>query len=190
MNNDESNLIKLQLISFTSNVKELKPNDVFNKFLQAHSTETLKHTDKRLSFLWKHNKEDIKVMIYTITELNRDYNGITDVVCYFVFVHSINADMNNIHTIITYIHNNCDHSRKIFFVCAKNEANERAEDILRGALKQYGWNYQVKIINVNEDKAVAEFIMQTFNQCRLQVEKESAETETKDEGQSKSCVLI
>jgi hypothetical protein len=33
MNNDESNLIKLQLISFTSDITALKPNDVFDKFL-------------------------------------------------------------------------------------------------------------------------------------------------------------
>ena len=52
-----------------------------------HSPEIFKHTDTSLSFLWKHNKEDIKVMIYTIMELNRDYNRINDVVCYFVFIH-------------------------------------------------------------------------------------------------------
>ena len=191
MNNDESNLIKLQLISFTSNINALKPNDVFNKFLQVHSPEILKHSDKRLSFLWKHNKEEIKVMIYTITELNRDYNGINDVVCYFVFIHSIEADMNNVNEIITYIHINCDHSRKIFFVCEKNEKNDQhAEQKLKEKLKPYGWNFQIKIVNINEDKVIAEFITHTFDQCKLQLEKESEEKEKKDEGQSKSCMVI
>lgn len=193
MNNDESNLIKLQLISFTSDITALKPNDVFDKFLQVHTPQILKHSDKRLSFLWKHNNEEIKVMIYTITELNRDYNGINDVVCYFVFIHNIETDVNSVNDIITYIHNNCDRSRKVFIVCDKNEMNvQHAEQQLHDKLKPYGWNYQIKIVNVNEDKQlIAQFIMQTFDQCKLQLEKESEnEMEMKDDGQSKSCTVI
>ena len=193
MNNDESNLIKLQLISFTSNITALKPNDVFDKFLQVHSSQILKHSDKRLSFLWRHKQEEIKVMIYTITELNRDYNGINDVVCYFVFIHNIETDVNSVNDIITYIHNNCDRSRKVFIVCDKNENNvQHAEQQLHDKLKSYGWNYQIKIVNVNEDKQhIAQFIMQTFDQCKSQLEKEiENEMEMKDEGQSKSCTVI
>ena len=117
----EINEKTIQIVAFTTNIDSSQfssPYEIIKIFLKYHDHILLKQR-KGLALAFKISlpkaKSDTHIMICSVLDLLREYNGIKDVNCYLLFIDLENRDSKNqLNLIIQYILKHCNLSKKIY----------------------------------------------------------------------------
>ena len=120
MENDEKTI---QIVAFTTNTDSSQfssPYEIFKIFLKYHDHILLKQR-KGLALAFKISlpkaKTDTQIMICSVLDLLREYNGIKNVNCYLLFIDLESKDSKEqLHLIIQYYLKYCNLSRKIYII--------------------------------------------------------------------------
>ena len=160
---------KIQIVAFSTNESRHTPNDIINIFLDQHSHSIIKKNNQTLAFstVLSNSTESIKVMICSILNLARQYNGINDVNCYLLFIDLENEESKvKFESIINYVRNFCDLNKIIFVLGMIGGNNEEIKYInkeqILNTLKIAQINYEYKEININKIKEVNDIIMEVL----------------------------
>ena len=114
-----------QIVAFTTNETSPSPNDIIKIFLNQHTHIIKTQSQHAFSCEFSFDNNQKKIMMITIPDINRTYQGISDVTFYFFFVHleSLNVQ-NKFQSICSYIKKYCDLSKKIFIFGIIKDNNE------------------------------------------------------------------
>mgnify|MGYP006873241750 CR=1 FL=1 len=108
----------IQIISFTTNDISLNTNNIL-KILLDQYTHAIKNESKHameFDIEFPNSAKPINVMICTLTDLSKEYSGITDVNFYMIFVDLQNEkSKESFESIISYARKYCDCSKKILY---------------------------------------------------------------------------
>ena len=108
---------KIQIVAFSTNETYQNPNDIINTFLEQQNHIILKKTRNAIAFSTQLNnsQKNTKIMICSVLNLSREFTGITDVNCYIIFIDlEKEISKEKFETIISYIKDHCDLTKKIF----------------------------------------------------------------------------
>ena len=76
-------------------------------------------------------------MICSISDLTREYSGITDVNCYLIFIDLKNEkSKESFYLIISFSQNYCDLTKKIYVFGVINEEKDTKQIIFEGDIKK------------------------------------------------------
>ena len=158
-----------QIVAFSPNVSPT-PNDILKKFLSQHiHTIKTESTHVIACELFLENFASKKIMMISVPDLTRTYQGLTDANFYFLFVHLQKAkEQNNLESICSYIKKYCDLTKKIYVFgvlnddfFAKKITKEMVKKILVEKLGK-NVNYQYNEINMMNTKEMGDTILNIF----------------------------
>ena len=188
---------RLQIVAFSTNESRHTPNDIINIFLEQHSHSIIKKTSQTLAFstVLSNSPESIKIMICSVLNLTKQYNGITEVNCYLLFIDLENEESKyKIESIINYAKNFCDLNKKIFALGMISGNNEEIKYINKeqiiNILKIAQTNYEYKEININKIKEVSNIIMEVLVYCSENTIKDYTYQSEKDGDKAYSCDIF
>ena len=188
---------KIQIVAFSTNESRHTPNDIINIFLEQHSHSIIKKNSQTLAFstVLSNSAESIKVMICSILNLGRQYNGISDVNCYLLFIDLENEESKvKFESIINYIRNFCDLNKKIFVLGMLGGNNEEIKYINKeqiiNTLKIAQINYEYKEININKIKEVSDIIMEVLVYASENSIKDYTYQNEKEGDKGNSCAIF
>ena len=188
---------KIQIVAFSTNESRHTPNDIINIFLEQHSHSIIKKNSQTLAFstVLSNSAESIKVMICSILNLGRQYNGISDVNCYLLFIDLENEESKvKFESIINYIRNFCDLNKKIFVLGMIGGNNEEIKYINKeqiiNTLKIAQINYEYKEININKIKEVSDIIMEVLVYASENSIKDYTYQNEKEGDKGNSCAIF
>ena len=160
---------KIQIVAFSTNESRHTPNDIISIFLEQHSHSIIKKNSQTLAFstVLQNSAESTKAMVCSILNLARQYNGISEVNCYLLFIDLENEESKaKFESIINYVRNFCDLNKKIFVLGMIGGNNEEIKYInkeqILNTLKIAQINYEYKDININKIKEVNDIIMEVL----------------------------
>ena len=160
---------KLQIVAFSTNESRHTPNDIISIFLEQNSHSIIKKNSQTLAFstVLSNSTESIKIMICSILNLSRQYQGINDVNCYLLFIDLENEDSKDkFESIINYARNFCDLNKKTFVLGMISGNNEETKymnkEQIINILNIGQINYEYKELNINKIKEVSEIIMEVL----------------------------
>lgn len=149
---------KIQIVAFSTNDTEDTPLDIINKYLSGIKYNILKKTKHAIAFTTKFQnfKYYHKIMICFVSNFNKEYNGITDVNCYLIFINNEKEEnKEKINIILKYINDNCELSKK-FFVLLMNKGNKteiKLDDIKKN-FENLSVKFEIKSLNINNQHEV------------------------------------
>ena len=188
---------RFQIVAFSTNESRHTPNDIINIFLEQHSHSIIKKTSQTLAFstVLSNSPESIKIMICSVLNLTKQYNGITEVNCYLLFIDLENEESKyKIESIINYAKNFCDLNKKIFALGMISGNNEEIKYINKeqiiNILKIAQTNYEYKEININKIKEVSNIIMEVLVYCSENSIKDYTYQSEKDGDKAYSCDIF
>ena len=188
---------KIQIVAFSTNESRHTPNDIINIFLEQHSHSIIKKNSQTLAFstVLSNSAESIKVMICSILNLGRQYNGISDVNCYLLFIDLENEESKvKFESIINYIRNFCDLNKKIFVLGMIGGNNEEIKYINKeqiiNTFKIAQINYEYKEININKIKEVSDIIMEVLVYASENSIKDYTYQKEKEGDKGNSCAIF
>ena len=188
---------KIQIVAFSTNESRHTPNDIINIFLEQHSHSIIKKNSQTLAFSTdlSNSAESIKVMICSILNLARQYNGINDVNCYLLFIDLENEESKvKFESIINYIRNFCDLNKKIFVLGMLGGNNEEIKYINKeqiiNTFKIAQINYEYKEININKIKEVSDIIMEVLVYASENSIKDYTYQNEKEGDKGNSCAIF
>ena len=117
----ENNEKTIQIVAFTTNINTSQfssPYEFIKTFLKYHDHVLLKQR-VGLALAFKaalpKSKSDTKIMICSVLDLLREYNGIKEVNCYLIFIDLENKDSKNqLNLILKYYLKYCNLTKKIY----------------------------------------------------------------------------
>ena len=149
---------KIQIVAFSTNDTEDTPLDIINKYLSGIKYNILKKTKHAIAFTTKFQnfKYYHKIMICFVSNFNKEYNGITDVNCYLIFIDNEKGEnKEKIDNILNYINNNCELSKKFFvFLMNKGTTTEIKLDDIKSNFEKLSVKYEIKFLNSNNQNDV------------------------------------
>ena len=189
MLNKEEKII--QIVSFTTNDTDQTPNDVLKILLEQYTHTLITESKHALEFniVLPKSVETSKIMICSLLDLTREYDGITDVNCYMVFIELQNENSKKcFESIISYIKKYCDLKKEIYVLGMINKNNKSKEFISYGNIKKVmksnKLNYEYIEINFVKTKIIADSLLKIFINLTKESKKKS---EIKNKGQAHSC---
>ena len=108
---------EFQIVAFSTNETTPTANDILKIFLDQHSHIIKVQSMHTISceFTLQNDPQPKKLMMASLSDLNRTYEGISDVSFYFVFVHMDYPHVQkNLELIGSYMKKYCDLSKRIF----------------------------------------------------------------------------
>ena len=188
---------KLQIVAFSTNDTYQTPNDIINMFLEEQNHVLLKKTRNAIAFTTSLNKSQnsTKIMICSILNLGREYTGITDVNCYLIFIDlTKETSKEKFESILNYVKDYCDFSKKIFIFGMINSENTEENKIIQKdeIIKSAGKAeiiYEYNEIDLSKKKEIFNTIMNILIYSSQNSISGEA-TEEKEEGQSGSCEIF
>ena len=186
-----------QIVAFTTNEASPSPNEIIKIFLdqRAHIIKTQSRHAISCEFSFDSNQK--KIMMITLPEINRTYQGISDVSFYFFFVHleSLNVQ-KKFESICSYIKKYCDLSKKIFIfgiVKDSNELNKKNIDYenFKKILDEMKFNYIYNELSMTNKEKIGEILLDIFLSFSPKGEKMTNVNSNKKEvgQQAHSCVF-
>ena len=171
----ENNEKTIQIVAFTTNTDSSQfssPYEIFKIFLKYHDHILLKQR-KGLALAFKISlpkvKSDTQIMICSVLDLLREYNGIKDVNCYLIFIDLENRELKNqFNLIIQYILKHCNLAKKIYIIGLYNNYLENSkkyidEDEIKEIMKETKINkYIYKEMNLEDSQKISDFILEIF----------------------------
>ena len=189
---------KLQIVAFSTNDTYQTPNDIINLFLEEQNHVILKKTRNAIAFTTSLNNssKSTKIMICSVLNLGREYTGITEVNCYIIFVDlSKENSKEKFESILTYMKDYCDLSKKIFILGMINSNNTeenklvKKEEIIKSA-QNSETTYEYKEINLSNTKEISNTIMNILIYSSKNSINGEVVEEEKEEGHSGSCEIF
>ena len=186
-----------QIVAFTTNEASPSPNEIIKIFLdqRAHIIKTQSLHAISCEFSFDSNQK--KIMMITLPEINRTYQGISDVSFYFFFVHleSLNVQ-KKFESICSYIKKYCDLSKKIFIfgiVKDSNELNKKniGYENFKKILDEMKFNYIYNELSMTNKEKIGEILLDIFLSFSPKGEKMTNVDSNKNEvgQQAHSCVF-
>ena len=171
----ENNEKTIQIVAFTTNTDSSQfssPYEIFKIFLKYHDHILLKQR-KGLALAFKislpKEKSDTQIMICSVLDLLREYNGIKDVNCYLIFIDLENRELKNqFNLIIQYILKHCNLAKKIYIIGLYNNYLENSkknidENEIKEIMKETKINkYIYKEMNLEDSQKISDFILEIF----------------------------
>ena len=122
---------RIQLVAFsTHRDTNQTPCDIFKIYLRYHQHTILKKNNLAIAFTstLPKAKEPTKIFMCSVDNLNREYNGITNVNCYIILVDLEKPDSKEkITAIINYLNIHCDTTKKIYVLGLVSETVNEEE---------------------------------------------------------------
>ena len=193
----EINEKTIQIVAFTTNTDSSQfssPYEIIKIFLKYHDHILLKQR-KGLALAFKISlpkaKSDTHIMICSVLDLLREYNGIKDVNCYLLFIDLENRDSKNqLNLIIQYILKHCNLSKKIYIIGLYNNYLENSqknidETEIKEIMKDKGINkFIFKEMNLEDAQKISDFMLEIFVNVEWASNKKKIIKENKE-----SCLI-
>ena len=178
-----------QIVAFTTNETSPSPNDIIKIFLDQHTHIIKTQSQHAISCEFSFNNNQKKIMMITIPDINRTYQGISDVSFYFFFVHleSLNV-LNKFNSICSYIKKYCDLSKKIFiFGIIKDDSELSKKNIsyenFKKILDEMKFNYIYNELSMVNKEKIGKIFLDIFLSNNLFGKKNEVDR------QAHSCVF-
>ena len=194
----ENNEKTIQIVAFTTNINTSQfssPYEFIKTFLKYHDHVLLKQR-VGLALAFKaalpKSKSDTKIMICSVLDLLREYNGIKEVNCYLIFIDLENKDSKNqLNLILKYYLKYCNLTKKIYIIRLYNGYVEHLkknidEKEIKNIIEEANINkYIYKEMNIEDQQKISDFVLEIFvNADNLQKQKKTIR-ENKD-----NCYII
>ena len=194
----ENNEKTIQIVAFTTNINTSQfssPYEFIKTFLKYHDHVLLKQR-VGLALAFKaalpKSKSDTKIMICSVLDLLREYNGIKEVNCYLIFIDLENKDSKNqLNLILKYYLKYCNLTKKIYIIGLYNGYVEHLkknidEKEIKNIIEEANINkYIYKEMNIEDQQKISDFVLEIFvNADNLQKQKKTIR-ENKD-----NCYII
>ena len=187
----------IQIVAFTTNFDPNQfssPYEIIKIFLKYHDHILLKQRNG-LALAFKttlpKSKKETQIMICSVYDLFREYNGIKEVNCYLLFVDLENKDSKNqLDLIIKYFLKYCSLSKKIYIIGIYNSDSENIQKyISEQEIKEIFENSNImkimyKEMNIEDTQKISDYILDIF------VEVEKIATKRKISQENKENCLI
>ena len=196
MDNNESTI---QIVAFTTNINSSQftsPYDFIKIFLKYHDHILLKQRIG-LALAFKtalpKSKSDTQIMICSVLDLLREYNGIKDVNCYLIFIDLESEDSKNkLNLIIRYFLKYCNLTKKIYIIGLYNSYVENLkkkidENEIKKIIEEAKINnkFIYKEINIEDQQKISDFILEIFINVENSPKKKKIIGEKKE-----NCVIF
>ena len=160
---------KFQIVAFSPNDSPT-PNDILKIFLSQHVHTIKTESAHAISCEFTlENSTPKKIMMISVPDITRTYDGLSDVNFYFIFVHLQNFNaQKNFEIICSYISKYCDLNKKIYVFGVVNDdffkktiSKEVLKQIFDEKLRKKV-KYEYYEINMMNKKEVGEVILKIF----------------------------
>ena len=165
----------IQIVAFTTNFDPNQfssPYEIIKIFLKYHDHILLKQRNG-LALAFKttlpKSKKETQIMICSVYDLFREYNGIKEVNCYLLFVDLENKDSKNqLDLIIKYFLKYCSLSKKIYIIGIYNSDSENIQKyISEQEIKEIFENSNImkimyKEMNIEDTQKISDYILNIF----------------------------
>ena len=165
----------IQIVAFTTNFDPNQfssPYEIIKIFLKYHDHILLKQKNG-LALAFKttlpKSKKETQIMICSVYDLFREYNGIKEVNCYLLFVDLENKDSKNqLDLIIKYFLKYCSLSKKIYIIGIYNSDSENLQKyISEQEIKEIFENSNImkimyKEMNIEDTQKISDYILDIF----------------------------
>ena len=169
---------EFQIVAFSPN-EAPSPNDILKIFLSEHIYTIKAESTHAISCeFFLENSSTVKIMMISVPDITRTYQGLTDVSFYFIFVHLQNPNCQKyFESICSYISKYCDLNKIIFVFGVLNDdffkkaiSKETVKKIMDEKLgKNVNYlYYEINMMNKNEvwDIIFNIFFKKNFSQKR------------------------
>ena len=160
---------KIQIVAFSTNESNQTPNDILQILLDQYTHTIIKKSRHAiaLTLVLPDSINSTKIMMCSVLNLTREYTGITDVNCYFIFIDLQNENSKeNFDLIISYFKDYCDLTKKIFIIGFINKDNNTKHIISKEEVKRVmdsgNLNYEYFELNLNKTKEVSDSLLNIF----------------------------
>jgi len=165
----------IQIVAFTTNFDPNQfssPYEIIKIFLKYHDHILLKQRNG-LALAFKttlpKSKKETQIMICSVYDLFREYNGIKEVNCYLLFVDLENKDSKNqLDLIIKYFLKYCSLSKKIYIIGIYNSDSENIQKyISEQEIREIFENSNImkimyKEMNIEDTQKISDYILDIF----------------------------
>jgi uncharacterized lipoprotein YehR (DUF1307 family) len=165
----------IQIVAFTTNFDPNQfssPYEIIKIFLKYHDHILLKQRNG-LALAFKttlpKSKKETQIMICSVYDLFREYNGIKEVNCYLLFVDLESKDSKNqLDLIIKYFLKYCSLSKKIYIIGIYNSDSENIQKyISEQEIKEIFENSNImkimyKEMNIEDTQKISDYILDIF----------------------------
>ena len=189
----EANEKIIQIVAFSTNINSSQfssPYEIIKIFLKYHDHILLKQRiGLALAFktLLSKSKLDTQIMICSVLDLLREYNGIKNVNCYLLFIDLESKDSKEqLHLIIQYYLKYCNLSRKIYIIGLFNSYVENRkkiidEDQIKEILTKANINkFVYKEMNIEDQQKISDMISEIFINVESLPKKKKIKTDNKE----------
>ena len=189
----EANEKIIQIVAFSTNINSSQfssPYEIIKIFLKYHDHILLKQRiGLALAFktLLQKSKLDTQIMICSVLDLLREYNGIKNVNCYLLFIDLESKDSKEqLHLIIQYYLKYCNLSRKIYIIGLFNSYVENRkkiidEDQIKEILTKANINkFVYKEMNIEDQQKISDMISEIFINAESLPKKKKIKTDNKE----------
>ena len=171
----ETNEKIIQIVAFSTNINSSKfstPYEIVKIFLKYHDHILLKQRmGLALAFktLLPKSKSDTQIMICSVLDLLREYNGIKDVSCYLLFVDLESKDSKSqLNLIIQYFLKYCNLSKQLYIIglfnCNSESDNKTLDERqIKEIIEPAKINkFIYKEMNIADQQTISDFISEIF----------------------------
>ena len=184
---------RIQIVAFSTNETNQTPNDILQILLGQYTHTIIKKSRHAiaLTLVLPDSINSTKIMMCSVLNLTREYTGITDVSCYFIFIDLQNENSKeNFDLILSYLKDYCDLTKKIFVLGFINKENDAKvlvskEDVKR-VMDSGNLNYEYIELNLNRTKDVSDSLLNIFVKSLKEGTGDEFKIE-KNEKQAHSC---
>ena len=189
----EANEKIIQIVAFSTNINSSQfssPYEIIKIFLKYHDHILLKQRiGLALAFktLLPKSKIDTQIMICSVLDLLREYNGIKNVNCYLLFIDLESKESKEqLHLIIQYYLKYCNLSKKIYIIGLFNSYGENMKKNIDEAqikeifMKANISKFVYKEMNIEDQQKISDLITEIFINVDSLPNKKKAKTDNKE----------
>ena len=189
----ETNEKIIQIVAFSTNINSSQfssPYEIIKIFLKYHDHILLKQRiGLALAFktLLPKSKIDTQIMICSVLDLLREYNGIKNVNCYLLFIDLESKESKEqLHLIIQYYLKYCNLSKKIYIIGLFNSYGENMKkNIDEAQIKEILTKANIskfvyKEMNIEDQQKISDLITEIFINVDSLPNKKKAKTDNKE----------
>ena len=189
----EANEKIIQIVAFSTNINSSQfssPYEIIKIFLKYHDHILLKQRiGLALAFktLLPKSKIDTQIMICSVLDLLREYNGIKNVNCYLLFIDLESKESKEqLHLIIQYYLKYCNLSKKIYIIGLFNSYGENMKkNIDEAQIKEIFTKASIskfvyKEMNIEDQQKISDLITEIFINVDSLPNKKKAKTDNKE----------
>ena len=189
----EANEKIIQIVAFSTNINSSQfssPYEIIKIFLKYHDHILLKQRiGLALAFktLLPKSKIDTQIMICSVLDLLREYNGIKNVNCYLLFIDlESKKSKEQLHLIIQYYLKYCNLSKKIYIIGLFNSYGENMKkNIDEAQIKEIFTKANIskfvyKEMNIEDQQKISDLITEIFINVDSLPNKKKAKTDNKE----------